>query len=155
MRRLRKVKVPNIASIMKAEIARVARKEIRAETETLRRATASYRKDIAELKRRVESLESQLKRVSKGTVSRARAVSPETEVQKLRFSATRFAAQRKKLGLSAADFAKLLGVSALSVYKWESGQVRPRQAQLQVIAAMRKLGKREANARLEAMAENG
>jgi DNA-binding transcriptional regulator YiaG len=50
--------------------------------------------------------------------------------------------------LSAADFSKLLGVSALSIYKWESGKTRPRQAQLAKIAAVRPMGKREAFAKL-------
>jgi DNA-binding transcriptional regulator YiaG len=45
--------------------------------------------------------------------------------------------------------AKLLGVSSVSLYKWESGQSRPRRAQLEAIAAVRSIGKREAMARLE------
>jgi DNA-binding transcriptional regulator YiaG len=57
--------------------------------------------------------------------------------------------QRKKLGLPAASMAKLLGVSAFSVYEWESGQARPRRAQLKGIASIRGIGKREAQARLE------
>ena len=40
------------------------------------------------------------------------------------------------------------GVSALSVYKWESGKTRPRARQLEAIASLRKMGKREAQARL-------
>jgi DNA-binding transcriptional regulator YiaG len=141
--------VPNIASLLKAEIARVARKELRSETEPLKKATATYRRDIAALKRRVASLETQLKRVSKGVAPRAAKEREDEEEQQLRFSPTRFAAQRKKLGLSAASFAKLLGVSSLSVYKWESGKTRPRRAQLKAIAATRGLGKREVLARLE------
>ena len=65
-----------------------------------------------------------------------------------RFSATRLAAQRRKLGLSAADFAALLGVSGQSVYKWEHGESRPRARQLEAIAALRGIGKREAAERL-------
>ena len=45
--------------------------------------------------------------------------------------------------------AKILGVSALSVYKWESGKTRPRARQIEAIASLRKMGKREALARLE------
>ena len=59
------------------------------------------------------------------------------------------ASHRKRLGLSAADFGKLLGVSGQSIYKWEPGEVKPRRAQLEAIAAIRTLGKREALARLE------
>ena len=47
--------------------------------------------------------------------------------------------------------AKLLGSSQLSVYKWESGKIRPRAKHLQAIAALRTMGKREANARLETL----
>jgi DNA-binding transcriptional regulator YiaG len=147
--------VPNIASVLKTEIARVARKEIRSDTEALRKATAAYRRDIASLKRRVASLETQLKRLSKGgALAKSKAPSEESdgETQQLRFSPARFGAQRKKLGLSAASFAKLLGVSALSVYKWESGKTRPRRAQLEAIAATRGLGKREIKSRLEVLA---
>jgi len=70
----------------------------------------------------------------------------------LRFSAKDLAAQRQRLGLSAAAMAKLLGVSALSVYKWESGQTRPRAKHLPGIAALRSMGKREAAARLSELA---
>ena len=65
-----------------------------------------------------------------------------------RFSAARLAAQRRKLGLSAADFATLLGVSGQSVYKWEHGESRPRAKQIEAIAALRGIGKREAAERL-------
>ena len=66
----------------------------------------------------------------------------------LRFRADGFASLRKKLGLSGNDMAKLLGVSNQSVYHWESGKSKPRAAQLAAIAAARKLGKKEAAAKL-------
>jgi transcriptional regulator with XRE-family HTH domain len=44
--------------------------------------------------------------------------------------------------------AKLLGVSTLSVYKWESGKTRPRAKQIEAIATLRRMGKREAAQRL-------
>ncbi len=68
--------------------------------------------------------------------------------QSLRFRVGCFATLRKKLGLSAGDMARLLGVSAQSVYHWESGKSKPRAGQLAAIAQVRKLGKREAAARL-------
>jgi DNA-binding transcriptional regulator YiaG len=69
----------------------------------------------------------------------------------LRFRASGLAGHRKRLGLSASDFGSLLGVSGQSVYKWEAGEVKPRRSQLQAIAAVRKLGRREAEARLAAL----
>ena len=65
-----------------------------------------------------------------------------------RFSAKGLAAQRQRLGLSAAEMASLLGVSGQSVYRWEQGKSRPRATQMPAISAMRTMGKREAAYRL-------
>jgi DNA-binding transcriptional regulator YiaG len=142
----------SIAAALKSEISRIARKEMRAETEALKKASAGHRRELAALKKRLLELERQVKKTARQAKT-ARAAKPdhaaELSGQSLRFSATRFAAQRKKLGLSAANFASLLGVSSISVYNWESGKTRPRQAQLEAIAAARKLRKKEAAALLE------
>ncbi len=147
--------MPNIANVLKAEISRVARKEVRADTDSLKKTIALYRHEIAALKKRLAQVEKDVRRSGKRRSAEVAPVSAQTQEggRQLRFSASRFAAQRKKLGLSAADFAKLLGVSSLSVYKWESGKTRPRRAQLEAIAAARNLGKREALARLEQLDE--
>lgn len=144
--------MPNLASALKAEIARIAKKELRSDLDALKKASASYRREIAALKRRNADLESEVKRIGKGAAARAPAAESKVKVRderQLRFSPARLAAQRKKLGLSAANFAKLVGVSGLSVYKWENGQARPRRTQLEAIASVRGIGKREALAKLE------
>lgn len=141
--------MPNIAAVLKEEIARVAKKTGKGELEALRKTVQSLRSQVAQLKRRTESLEKQVKRASGRPAKNVQQEAPESGGRKLRFSAERLAAQRKKLGLSAADFGALIGASALSVYKWEKGEVRPRQKHLTAIAAARALGKREAAKRLE------
>jgi hypothetical protein len=101
--------MPNIASILKAEISRVARKEVRTEVETLKKASAAYRASIAELRRQVGALEKELRRVAKGaTRPAATAADPSDEevATKHRFSASRLAAHRSKLGLSAASYGR-------------------------------------------------
>jgi len=149
--------MPNIAAVLKGEIARIARKEVRAQTEEFRKASAQYRGHIAALRRRIDELERQVKRVGKSAGRAAPATPPADEegaqASQRRFSATRLAAQRAKLGLSAADFATLLGVSGQSVYKWEHGESRPRARQLEAIAALRGIGKREAAERLAQLAK--
>ncbi|MFC5500079.1 helix-turn-helix domain-containing protein [Caenimonas terrae] len=141
--------MPNIASALKAEIQRIARKTIRDETSSLRRAIAPYRSEIAALKRRTQVLEQQLRR-SRKAVSRVEA-SPqgEQEPSGVRFSAKGLAKNRQRLGLSAADFGTLIGASGQSVYKWEEGKSRPRQKNLAAIAAIRSIGKKDAQARLQ------
>lgn len=139
----------NIASALKGEIARVARKQVRAETESLKRASAQYRFTIAALKRRIEALEKKAKKASKGVERQQDQKSAEPATTGLRYSAKRLAAHRAKLGLSAESYGALIGVSGQSIYKWEAGKVRPRASQLQLIASVRGLGKRAAAARLE------
>jgi DNA-binding transcriptional regulator YiaG len=139
------IDVPNIATVLKAEISRVARKDARAETQQLKKASSQYRTDIAALKRRVLDLEKQLTRLLKsGKRGPASAAAEEKSGSGLRFSAKGFAAQRRRLGLTAAAVAKILNVSAQSVYKWEDGKTRPRASQLPAIASLRKMGKQEA-----------
>lgn len=140
----------NIGTVLKSEIARVARKEVRGETQALKKSISQYRAHIADLKRRTQALEKQLKRLGKaGGGAAAQEAEPDTGGN-VRFSAKGLAAHRRRLGLSAAALARLLGVSALSIYKWESGKVRPRAKQIEAIAALRGMGKREAAERLQA-----
>ncbi|MBX3587804.1 MAG: helix-turn-helix domain-containing protein [Ramlibacter sp.] len=142
----------NIGTVLKSEMSRVARKELRGETQALKKSISQYRTQIADLKRRMQALEQQIKRVGKvaGKAAPAAAAGKADGASNLRFSAKGFGAQRKRLGLSAAALAKILGVSQLSVYKWESGKARPRAKQLESIASLRGMGKREAAARLSA-----
>ena len=145
--------MPNIANLLKSEIARVARKQVRAETQGLKQAIAPYRAQIADLKRRMRQLELQVNRLGRVAARSASAGSAETASERnLRFSAKGLAAQRKRLGLSAQAFGTLIGASGQSVYKWEEGKTRPRAKHLPVIASLRSIGKKEAAARLEAMA---
>ena len=137
------------ATQIKKEISRLAKKEIRAETQTLKKASAQYRSEIAALKRRISGLESQIKKMGEGA-SRSKAVeaSEEEGGTALRFRVAGFAALRKKLAISAADMGKLLGVSAQSIYHWETGKTKPRSSQLAAIAAVRKMGKKAVAAKL-------
>jgi hypothetical protein len=102
--------MPNIASALRAEISRIVRKEIRPEAGALKKAVAGHRRAIAALKRQVQTLERQAKSGIRKRMTPAAAHPEEQSERQLRFSATRLAAQRKKLGLSAANFALLVGV---------------------------------------------
>ena len=140
--------MPNIASVLKDEVLRLARKEVRREVEGLKKASAQYRSDIAALKRQVAALEKQQARVEKKLPSKVAAEVEGEGATRFRFSAKRLAAMRGKLGLSAGDKGTLIGVSAQTIYNWEAEKTRPRQSQLAAIAAVRKLGKREIKAQL-------
>ncbi|HWH82588.1 MAG TPA: hypothetical protein VNU71_10155 [Burkholderiaceae bacterium] len=144
--------MPNIASILKAEISRVARKEVRGETTGLKKSSTTHRSEIAALKRRLQTLEQELRRLGKARAKAAPADAAEDAPERaLRFSAKGLASQRKRLGLSAADCGLLVGASSQSIYNWEEGKARPRVKHLASISALRGMGKKEAAARLEAL----
>ena len=147
--------MPNIATVFKAEIARLARKEVRGNSDGLKKAVAAQRAEIASLKRRIQTLEAVVGRLAKGPGAasvRPRPSAPsetaESNSAGLRFRAKGMAANRKRLGLSASDFGLLVGTTGQSIYAWEAGKAKPRPQALAAIAALRGIGKREAEAKL-------
>lgn len=144
--------MPNIASVLKDEIARISRKELRRETASLKKAVTTYRGEIAELKRRVQMLERALKKAARGAPrampASTAAAAKADDGRALRFRPKGFATLRTKLGISANEAGKLLGVSGQSIYLWESGRARPSRDRLVAIAALRKAGKRQVTERL-------
>jgi DNA-binding transcriptional regulator YiaG len=138
--------MPNIASVLKSEIERLARKQIRSEVQAIRKASAAHRSQIAALKRRVQSLEAALKAMRRPSAPEREAPTDRTPAIATRFSAKSLKSQRRRLGLSAADLGLLIGTTGQAIYNWEAGQARPRAAHLQAIAALRKLGRKQAAA---------
>lgn len=139
--------MPNIGAVLKQEIARLSRREIRSEVQATRKASAQYRRHIAALRRQVAALERQLAMLSR-RVQKAPADSQSESGTKFRFVAKGLRSQRARLGLSADEYAKLVGVSAQSIYNWEHGHATPRPAQVAAIARLRSMGKREARTQL-------
>ena len=132
---------------------------------------AQCERDIAALKRQIEELQNKLsslraqntpgssiskKATSRKAATRNRAVKIESgsgdQSSRARFSAKGLKANRVRLGLSADNFGKLIGVSGLSIYNWEQGKARPRESSVAALMAVRGIGKREAATRLEALA---
>ncbi|CAN7359207.1 helix-turn-helix domain-containing protein [Acidovorax sp. LjRoot129] len=143
------------SNAFRAEVVRMARKELKPELQGLRKAITSHRSEIAALKREVKALTSQLKstqrQVKVTDTARANAVTESAPPQKsrqIRFNAQALAEKRAALGITRKEMAQLLGASSASIYKWETGQMHPRVAQLERIAEVLKLGKRKALALL-------
>lgn len=130
--------------MLKSEISRIARKEVRAEIDTLKKASAQYRSAIAQLRREVSQLNKKLKQAERTAQSSSRVEARQDSETPRRFSATRLAAHRAKLGLSAAAYGKLVGMSGATVYLWEQGKSRPNAEQLLRLAAVRNLSRRAA-----------
>jgi DNA-binding transcriptional regulator YiaG len=134
------MKMPKLATVLKDEITRLARKEVRAESLPMRKAAVQSRTDINALKRRVAALEKQVASLSKAaTIKKTETASDPATI---RFSAKGFGTLRRRLGLSAAEMGFLLDASDQSIYKWERG-VRPRPNQMPKIATLRKMSKQQ------------
>ena len=145
--------MPNIAITFRHEITRLARREIRSQTQGLRKASAQFRRDIAQLKRHVSKLKPEVARLERRVGKDVALQITEADSARVRFTAKGVISQRKRLGISAADYGKLIGVTGHTIYKWEHGASRPRRTQLTALGSLRNLGKREALARLQQMRE--
>jgi DNA-binding transcriptional regulator YiaG len=145
--------MPNIAAVLKDEIRRLAKREIKANTSSTKGAVAQFRRDIARLKRQMQAQQKEIAFLKSQEQKRLGQPQPaeEDELEGVRFSARSAKAQRERLGLSQQNYAKLVGVSPMTIYNWESGNSRPRKEQLAALVAVRGIGKREAMAKLDAM----
>jgi DNA-binding XRE family transcriptional regulator len=141
--------MPNIGSVLKEEIVRLSRRESRSQVDSTRKATMRHRREIAALKRDVVQLERQVALLSRKVLAAPAVVAADNRGKSARFSAKKLRGHRERLGLSADDFGKLLGVSAQSIYNWEQEKARPRAELLAKVAALRGIGKRDAKSRLE------
>ena len=163
----------NLANVLKEEIGTLARRELRRQTADVDKSMARCERDIAALKREIEALERELSSLrsprpaptvaskkkkstpasprgqaaSKGSATSASA-KPSSRGQ---FSGEALKAHRERVGLSADNYGKLIGVSGLSIYNWEQGKARPRRSSADAWTAIRRIGKREAAKRLTAL----
>ena len=144
--------MPNIGVLLKDEIRRLAKKEVRAVVLPLKKKVAELTRTNAALKKKVPILEKAVARLEKEAEARQlQAVREgEKEVEGVRIGPRSVAAQRKRLQLTRAEFGSLAGVSANTIYLWETGEVSPREKSRAVLVGLRKLGAREAKKLLAA-----
>jgi DNA-binding transcriptional regulator YiaG len=147
---IRTTSMSHIAQVLKSEIVRLSRKEVKSAVNPLRSSNFLLRKNVAELKKRVGALETENKRLSVIAQKEQARVSPDL-VEKVRITSKGVRILRTKLGLSQDSFAKLLGVSSQAVYSMEhkQGRLRLRQGTLSNMISLRGIGKREAKRKLE------
>ena len=135
--------MPNFAGALKGEIRRLARKEVRASVAPIRKVVAALRRRVAQQKRLIAELLRSAKRSMK-TVRTADV--PEAQGSQIRFSPQWVKKHRKKLKMSRRLYANLVGVSAQTIFGWETGRARPRRGALEAWRKIRSMGKRELTA---------
>ena len=156
--------MPNITTLLNDEIRRLARKEIKAQSGPGDKVADKQKGEITELKRRVAELEKRIHFLTRhdkkqsgkaAPPARSSAASGSDGDTMPRFSPKWVKKHRAKLGMSAADYGQLAGVSGLTIYNWEKGNSNPRTKQLLAWSEIRTLGKREAQRKLDEMKSGG
>jgi len=139
-----------LEGMIKSEIVRLAKREIRKIARPLSRDVRSMRSTVSQLRKTVLALQRltarQESELRKGKVPLEAA--PE-EVKKSRFSPRLIHTLRKRLGITQKEMATLTGVTVGAIYQWEQGIFEPRGQKKGMLVALRKLGRREVRKLLE------
>jgi DNA-binding transcriptional regulator YiaG len=144
----------NVVEVLKAEIARISKREAKSATQGIGKSNVWLRKSVADLRKRVVLLEKANKGLA-AAMKKYHMAQPQLpdaeEGKRARFTSRGIRALRKKLGLSQADFGKLLGTTPGSVHLWEKkdGTLNLRDKTKAAILPIRGLGAREAKEKLE------
>ena len=124
---------------LKAEISRLARREVRQALAPIQRIHAARRGLLADLRRRLVALQKEVNAAKKTAV--AGKVAAETGEQPARFWITGkgVRAMRKRLRLTQTQFCRLVGVSIATVVNWErtGGKIPVRRKA--TVAALRQI----------------
>jgi DNA-binding transcriptional regulator YiaG len=136
--------------IIKSEIMRLAKREIRKIAVPLGSDVRSLKSAVSQLRKAVLTLQritaNQQKVLEKG--KKPLEAAPE-EVKMSRFSPRLIRSLRAHLGITQKELAMLTGVTVGAIHQWESGQFKPSMKKKAVMVALRKLGRREVRKLLE------
>ena len=149
--------MPNVMQVLRSEITRLARKEVKGSVTKVHKPTVQLKHDVAALKRTVAALVKAtniMRGVLEKMVSAQPAEAPE-QTEKARLTGKGIRSLRRKLRLSQAEFGRLIGVTAQAVINMEkkNGPLAVRKVTRAAILAIRGIGAREAKAKLEAIGE--
>ena len=139
-----------VEGIIKSEIVRLARREMKRNFVPLNRDVRSLKTTISQLRRAVTGLQrfvAQQEKIIRA--QREPLEAPPEEVKKARFSPRLMKSLRKHLGVTQREMAILAGVTVGAIYQWEKGIFEPRGEKKRVLVALRKLRRREARKLLE------
>lgn len=138
--------MPNLAVLLKDEISRLARKEVRASCGPLNDQVRDLKNTVRQQRASISRLEKeigQLKAVSAKPSEKILSAPDVDNSTHIRLSAGSIKKHRKRLKLSQTELGKLLNVSTNTIVRWEAGTSKPREAYRPGIAQLRTMGIRE------------
>jgi len=133
-----------VESSIKAEILRLAKREVRGVFLPLRREVRAMRLRLSGLAKNFALVDRVAKEKLREDESKKFQLqsSPE-EVKISRLTPARIRKLREKLGLSQRELAVLAGVTIGAIGLWEKGKFRPAMNKKAILVGLRKLGKRD------------
>jgi len=136
--------------IIKSEIVRLAKREVRKISVPLGRDVRSLKSMVSQLRKTILALERLVALQQKDLKKRKIPLeaTPE-EVKESRFSPALIRSLRKHFGISQKELATLAAVTVGAVALWERGKFKPKDEKKAVMVALRKLGRREVRKILE------
>ena len=139
-----------IEGVLREEIQRLARKEIRQQVDPLRKENRELKRRLVKLERLAKPITRELKKEKEAKLERlADLRASEEEVKSARINPEWVVNLRSKLNLSQAELAQLIGISVSGVRTWEYGSSSPTGARREALVALRKLGRRDVKKLME------
>ena len=142
--------MPDVGTVLKSEISRLARKEAKkmatglsGSVQDLKRQLRQQRKEIADLH---SALATKMDRRDEGKISPE--LSKEKPAARVRISTDSVKSHRKRLKLSQKQLGQLVGVTTITVSNWERGKSTPRGEKREAFAILRDMGLKEVKERL-------
>ena len=139
-----------VESIIKSEIIRLAKGEMRKISIPLGRDVRLMKNTVSQVRKSVLALERfaahQQKELSKREI---RLEATPEEVKKSRLSPRLIKSLRKHLGITQKELAILTGVTIGAAHQWEIGKFNPKPEKKAAFVALRKLGRGEVKKLLE------
>jgi DNA-binding transcriptional regulator YiaG len=133
-----------LEGIIKSEIVRLAKREIRASSVPLGRDVRSLKSMVSKLRKTVVILERfAAQQESKLKKEKTLVEATPEEVKISRFSPRLIRSLRKHLGITQRELAILTGVTVGAIHQWEGGIFMPRAQKKGLLVALRKLTRRE------------
>jgi len=139
-----------VGSIIKSEIIRLAKREMRKLSVPLGRDVRSLKNTVSQLRKSVLAIErfvaQKQRELSKDEI---RLEAPSEEIKQSRFSPRLLRSLRKRLGITQKELAVLAGVTVGAVQKWETGKFRPKNDKMAALVGLKKLGRQSVRKLLE------
>jgi DNA-binding transcriptional regulator YiaG len=139
-----------VEGIIKAEIVRLAKREIRKISVPLGRDVWTLKSAVWQLRKTVLALERfaahQQKEMAK---TKPLLEASSEEVKESRFSPRLIRSLRRHLGITQKELAILADVTVGAVHQWENGRFKPGLKKKALMVALRRLGRREVRALVE------